>query len=757
MAGPQRMRTRQGIRLWTVKQAPFLQGGGIPSWSFDPDAATFTAKMSKRNAPGTYGAAPIVQGRWDNTGVPDIIKFPDGTQIDGNFFANVDMHQGAVSFLITPEWDGDDNKTHWILDFGYNDLTIYKRANNTLRVLKNSAPTITGAAVGISDWTAGTTYFVVIRWDGVNTLDGTNHVCISINDVHTFSTSTAPATGNATPNANIPIGSRNNADGANARITNLIVHRRPLFDGTYGIDAGRGDEINLMYTQYLWTKLLTYIGSWDICFCMPTNGVQGELVTGSSDAWSHPHKSNLLGVGGFMFDGTYGNDGWSDEGSPTAVAALAAAEKIYHGGYKVTSDAANEGIYKDYTCTAGDHFVIRALAHSDGTSIPKLIMYDQTNTTEIGSLTGSTGSTRSAPDILLFTGTAPAGCTTIRVKLINTDATASDVTYWHQCELLTSVVRTPSFEGTFDDESGGGGGTVNIAPDWKNAGLETDGTDTADKETTIVHSGGSSQYLDVSIAGEGIRNETEIFTRYLFYSIGCQTYFVSGANIQVYCPGYASNLSKPVGEWVQSFMVGLKTTANDDFNIRSRHNATEWYTDDVYGIALDHVTLTVTPASEANAIESAGTRVSGRSTLTQAISTITATSGKVSFNCTPRRSSSQFEIYNPIAFLCYLYKDANNFIQVHSESNTALRLDSKIGGVDGNSANYDASALFAVNTTYLIEIEYSATEITFSVDGDVKITITRSVDFGANIPDVFHAGSDSDGIYQIDAVFGAPT
>jgi hypothetical protein len=68
------------------------------------------------------------------------------------------------------------------------------------------------------------------------------------------------------------------------------------------------------------------------------------------------------------------------------------------------------------------------IANSDGTSIPKAILYDQTNTAEIGSLTGSNASTRTAPDVFIFTGEAPAGCTTLRVKLINTGATASDIT-----------------------------------------------------------------------------------------------------------------------------------------------------------------------------------------------------------------------------------------------------------------------------------------------------------------------------------------
>src|SRR3989344_4778489 len=79
--------------------------------------------------------------------------------------------------------------------------------------------------------------------------------------------------------------------------------------------------------------------------------------------------------------------------APPTVSALSTSEKIFAGGYKTTSSAANQGIYYDKTVTAGDDWVIRAIAHSDGTSIPKVILYDQTNGAEIGSLTGTTTST----------------------------------------------------------------------------------------------------------------------------------------------------------------------------------------------------------------------------------------------------------------------------------------------------------------------------------------------------------------------------
>ncbi len=62
----------------------------------------------------------------------------------------------------------------------------------------------------------------------------------------------------------------------------------------------------------------------------------------------------------------------------------------------------------------------------------------------IGGLQGTTTSTRTAPDVLVLTGEAPAGMTTLRVKLIN--ATASGTCYWHQVEVLKNLLTNPSLE-----------------------------------------------------------------------------------------------------------------------------------------------------------------------------------------------------------------------------------------------------------------------------------------------------------------------
>ena len=325
---------------------------------------------------------------------------------------------------VTPEWNGNDNKQHMLWSTVQSgNYHLFKNSSNLLQFSRNEGGG-DRVTINISSWTAGTTYLVVARWDTRNALSGSNFLSLSVNNSHAFAqTSALPPTESP---SSISVGSGYlNLYTSNALIEGLTIYRRPLYEATTpsGINVGNGDEIASIYNSGTGKDPTLVTGSWDVVFALPTNASTGSLATGTGNAWSHPHTSNLLytsttNTGGFMMNGTYTTDGWADEGTPTSVAALATGEKIYPGGYKTVSDAANEGIYYAKTVTAGNDWVVRAVAHSDGTSVPKIIIYDQTNGAEIGSLTGTTTSTRTAPNVFIFTGEAPAGMTTLRVKLV---------------------------------------------------------------------------------------------------------------------------------------------------------------------------------------------------------------------------------------------------------------------------------------------------------------------------------------------------
>jgi hypothetical protein len=290
-------------------------------FKFDSTLVTFTPGMAKR-ATSVFETAPIVQGKWD-VSQADLLRFDPGisSPIHKFFYPNLDEYQGAISFWITPEWDGNDGKFHFMVRDTNIKFYVYKTTGS---ILTFEAGGILGSAgVDISGWTAGTTYHVVVRWDSKNTLDGTNYGCITVNDSHTFVDST---TSTLSALSLVYIGSNNGTQHpANAIIEGLTIYRRPLYDGTYGVaanwdDSGPIDEINAIYNAGSGQDPCLVTGSWDIVFCLPTDSTAGALVTGTGEAWSHPHSSGVL-EHQWLEDGGYLGRPWalSFNGSSTEI------------------------------------------------------------------------------------------------------------------------------------------------------------------------------------------------------------------------------------------------------------------------------------------------------------------------------------------------------------------------------------------------------------------------------------------------------
>ncbi|MHA2047604.1 MAG: hypothetical protein ACW99G_22720 [Candidatus Thorarchaeota archaeon] len=262
-------------------------------FKFDPTLVTFTPGMAKR-ATSVFETAPIVQGKWDGTGTGDLLEGAIGSRIIDNFYESFDSYQGSISLWVTPEWDGNDGKSHYLFRNGSAAISIFKNSSNFLQL---NVP-FGSVTADISGWTAGTTYHVVARWDSDNSLDGTNYICISINDAHTFGKSSS-FTPDTVGIGGVRIGNTAGTVDADAIIEGLTVYRRPLFDGTYGVaanwdDSGPIDEINAIYNAGSGQDPCLVTGSWDIVFCLPTDSTAGAIVTGTGEAWSHPHSSGVL-------------------------------------------------------------------------------------------------------------------------------------------------------------------------------------------------------------------------------------------------------------------------------------------------------------------------------------------------------------------------------------------------------------------------------------------------------------------------------
>jgi hypothetical protein len=199
----------------------------LPLFEFDIDQVVFTPGMAKRTSAGPFETAPIIQGKWDTTGTPDVVSFPRGDRL-GNptkvLYANIDVYQGSVSFWITPEWAGNDGLTHSIFDANpLGDGIQIRKLDTDILQLKASGNNIN---VDISTWTAGTTYCVICRWDYKNTLDGTNYGALSINNVDTLSGTSAPTL--ESPPATQRLGNINGSWAADAIIEGFTIYRRVL-------------------------------------------------------------------------------------------------------------------------------------------------------------------------------------------------------------------------------------------------------------------------------------------------------------------------------------------------------------------------------------------------------------------------------------------------------------------------------------------------------------------------------------------------
>ncbi len=276
--------------------------------NLDLGSSTFTAKMAKRNSEGPFAAGVTVQGIEDNK--LDVLSYVRGNYIGDRFYDVGDDNQGSYVFWITPMWDGNDGLRHEITKSS--GFGLYKGVDNKLYFSANWNLTY---GVDVSSWQAGETHSVVVRWDGDNTLDGINYISISIDGTNYYGDNTLGSVDGATIRE---IGSYNSQYPLNAIIEGLTIYRRVLYDGTYGTDIGNGNEISQIYNSGVGKDPTEITGSWDVVFCLPTDGSTGELTT-TNQAWSMPHSSNLLGTGGFMMSDSADVDGWDNYSSNKIV------------------------------------------------------------------------------------------------------------------------------------------------------------------------------------------------------------------------------------------------------------------------------------------------------------------------------------------------------------------------------------------------------------------------------------------------------
>ena len=709
---------------------PFIAGGGIPTFSLDLALSTFTAKMAKRAGQGPFAAAPIVQGDWDGSGDGDSVAFVRGNQVSDEFYDNFDAYQGSISFWITPEWAGNDGLDHRIFTTG--NFRVGKATGNTLYITITPGGQLSHTVV-VSAWAAGTTYHVVFRWDFNNTLDGTNYACISINDAHDFGDAAIGAA--QTPGASQYFGSvSDNTLTASAIIEGDTIYRRVLWDGAQGVDAANGDEIALIYAAGAGVKPEQITGTDDICVQVPTNGTEEELSTGIGEAWSWPWSDNELTNWHLQDDTAGAPDNWTNIGAATLADAATADILFGTRSQKITVDAALEGIRGDTTPTPGEDKSVWAWVKTGGANQGvDLRIYDNDGAANIVEMTTDA----SAWTLFNTCYEVPGGCTDVQHFIESTDADAYAI-HVGQVQVLPNLWDDPGMEA----------GTAITG-----VGTPT----TSEQSAEQAQSAANSWKIIADAADEGFKRAITT-TSGKFY-LACGWIYADTAGTVDLAVGSQTVTTSGNDSWIRVSQVFIAAGASTDVSFLSNGTQT-FYVDDVSIILLDDVSLTVTPANEANATEGDGLRVGGLSTLDQPIPAgkLGARKGKAWFNWTPRHGAGDLEkfgVSNPR--ICEIYNDNNNYLRLFMETDTNIRFTVKVGGVTTN-ANWNSTGLIDAGTIYLIEVEYNATQATFSVDGVVRSTSTpgAGIDFGANIPDTAYWGNNNSGGAIGDAVFSSP-
>lgn len=462
---------------------------------------------------------------------------------------------------------------------------------------------------------------------------------------------------------------------------------------------------------------------------------------------------------------TAGSGGWN---ILSDMSTDAPGARIFLGGYVTGAEFDGDGFQQSFSSlTAGQSYVARALVNDEYSGVDfRLHIYDDTNGDSILRYEFGADSTPSAPGLALVTFELPttarngvsSDCTAITASLEGTQA--GQTIYLHQFEMLPNLIDNPSMET--------GAGDPWVPSGWTNGSYSTG---ELVQDTTTYHSGASAlNFLNPA---------------------GTRTMDLGGFvnyNYDYYCRGmwaYETSRASGAGAFDMTDKMSLQRTNNgatDDlayngngaawkhkpsvyrgvnvatkirfYSTSGTHDIT---VDDLYMFKLTDVSLTVTPASEANSTETSGLRVDGLDTAPATITDWTATEGHARWDWTPRHDAADLAKFGTTdLYIAHFYGNASNAIQVKITAANTIRLYVFNSGGTNAGANWDCTGAIVAGTTYTFELDYSATEATLKVDGVTKITVTTPISFGT-VPTTAHWGSANTGTAQADATFAAPT
>lgn len=313
-----------------------------------------------------------------------------------------------------------------------------------------------------------------------------------------------------------------------------------------------------------------------------------------------------------------------------------------------------------------------------------------------------------------------------------------------------------------------GAGDPWIPSGWSNTGLDSGDTQSSSTGGAVYHSGSECmQWNTGAVASEKITQQITLASGKFFrfsiwtYGDGSAGFVINAVNAVLQANPLSSSLTTPhTAAWSQTKGVFRATSANPTIEIEADSGAAgNRYTADLSVTTNDDVSLTCTPASAANSVESSGIRVDGYDSAPQTIpaNSIFANQGWIKFAWIPRHSAADVAKFgNATPAIAQIYGDADDYITLDWSAANTIRLRYNANGAGVQTGTWDATGAIVAGTTYQMEIKYLPSGMELIVDGTTRITITAAVAFGT-VPTSFYPGSLQAGGSQVDAVFLAPT
>lgn len=582
----------------------------------------------------------------------DALTFSRGERVRGTHYENADPGQGSivvwVSLLASLDEDAGPS---WL--FSLSGLTVALAAGGDLIVEVADVGPFTFPAVA-SSWALGEPHLLVLRWDSRQPVDDIHHLLVHVdNAVYREQTEawTAPA-----PAALQVVGARDEGcrESAGAALAGLTVYRRVLYDGSWGVDLGRGSEVGQIWDDGDGGDPVAFTGSWDVVFALPGDRRtlrldDDSLEGGAAEAWSHPVLADLLeGQGHLEREDVLGGELWevTDE---AGVAAIPPADQLEGGGVALSFDDPSAGAFVALRPVPGDDLVARALVHSPGAGVPNLMLVDPEAGVELTQVAGSAGTRRDRPEELVLTFEVPDGVRLVHLYLQDAAGSAAPV-MWHHVEVFANLLDNPSLERT--ETAAGCNCTVP-------AGWSADSDVIGTAATPDSHTGAAALLIDNPQANRSSHVRVEpALEEARHYNVGAMFRFVAGSdepaihitNGSLFSNGAELQFNndakfRTVGtdepdRWQHLTGVGwrLRNTSlnsqNDLIRFGGFRGPAHLIVDDAYLFALRRVPLTAGPASAAASVGPDGLlRVDEGDEVTGEVD-VTASGGEVSYTLT---------------------------------------------------------------------------------------------------------------------------